>query len=320
MNLFPLLIRYGSFAAAIAGIFAMASVLQTLEAQTPSAIPPPPVTPPEKPYAHSVAGTGIIEALSENVSIGVPAPGLVTQVFVKVDAAVKKGDPLLQLDDRELQAQLVGLRAEVESARAQAAVSAATLTKSRDALARLTGARDVRAFSQDDLSSRQNDVAVATASTAAAESMIAAATARVTQAEMLAARLTVKAPRDGTVLQVNIREGEHAGLTPRAPLLLLGDLSQLQVRIDIDEQNAMRIRPRQRASAYVKGDPTRRLDLQFSRIEPYIIPKVSLTGASTERVDTRVLQVIYTLPLPAGLTLYAGQQMDVFIEEIQEEK
>jgi len=49
------------------------------------------------------------------------------------------------------------------------------------------------------------------------------------------------------------------------------------------------------------------------RIEPYVIPKKSLTGDNTERVDTRVLQVIYRFERPS-FPIYAGQQVDVFIE------
>jgi HlyD family secretion protein len=48
-------------------------------------------------------------------------------------------------------------------------------------------------------------------------------------------------------------------------------------------------------------------------VEPYVTPKTSLTGSSTERVDTRVLQVIYSFDRNA-LPAYVGQQMDVFIE------
>ena len=44
-----------------------------------------------------------------------------------------------------------------------------------------------------------------------------------------------------------------------------------------------------------------------------MLPKKSLTGDSTERVDTRVLQVIYRVDNEA-LPLFVGQQMDVFIE------
>lgn len=315
MSPIALIFRYSTFVAAIAGIVAMIMVLRTLHAQNPAGILPPPVRPAEKPFQHTVAGTGIIEALSENVAIGVPEPGLVMEVFVKVDAVVTKDQPLLKLDDRQIQAELIGLRADVEVARAGVQVAQATRNKTADAVARLQAVKDLRAISQDDVSNRQNDLAVAEAQVKSAAAQAAAAEARVAQAEALMDRLNVRAPRDGTILQVNIRAGEHASLTPKAPAIVLGDLQRLQVRADIDEQNALRIRPGQKAVAYVKGDTATRLPLTYSRIEPYIIPKVSLTGASTERVDTRVLQVIYTLPRPEKMSLYAGQQVDVFIEE-----
>jgi len=43
------------------------------------------------------------------------------------------------------------------------------------------------------------------------------------------------------------------------------------------------------------------------------VPKRSLTGDSTERVDTRVLQVLYRFDR-GDLPVYVGQQMDVFVE------
>jgi hypothetical protein len=49
-------------------------------------------------------------------------------------------------------------------------------------------------------------------------------------------------------------------------------------------------------------------------VEPFVVPKKSLTGDNTERVDTRVLQVIYDCD-PAGRPpLFVGQQVEVFIE------
>jgi HlyD family secretion protein len=49
------------------------------------------------------------------------------------------------------------------------------------------------------------------------------------------------------------------------------------------------------------------------RFEPYVVPKMSLTGDSTERVDTRVLQVIYSFER-GNLPIYIGQQMDIYID------
>lgn len=70
----------------------------------------------------------------------------------------------------------------------------------------------------------------------------------------------------------------------------------------------MKMRPGEFAPAGVVFTP-----LRFVRFESYVIPETSLTGDSTERVDTRVLQVIYSFDRD-DLPIYVGQQMDVYIE------
>jgi HlyD family secretion protein len=96
--------------------------------------------------------------------------------------------------------------------------------------------------------------------------------------------------------------------------MVLGDIDTLQIRADVDEQNAPLVEPGRPAQAFVKGSSRDALPLTFVRIDPFVVPKKSLTGDSTERVDTRVLQVIFNLKKPGGKTLYVGQQVDVYIE------
>ena len=86
----------------------------------------------------------------------------------------------------------------------------------------------------------------------------------------------------------------------------------LKDRADVDEQEAWRVKKGAGAVASVRGDSSHRYNLHFVRFEPYVIPKKNLTGDSTERVDTRVLQVIFALEKNAPV--FAGQQMDVFID------
>jgi len=93
---------------------------------------------------------------------------------------------------------------------------------------------------------------------------------------------------------------------------LMGGTERLNVRADIDEQDAWRVKSGATATASVRGKSAEKLGLHFVRVEPYVIPKRNLTGDSTERVDTRVLQVIFALD--AGAPVYAGQQLDVFID------
>jgi len=314
MNLLSRLIRYGTILAAISGVVMIVAVSRTQAAREMPAAGDPPVPPPQKPYPDAVAATGILEALSENVAIGVPLPGLVTEVFTKVNDSVKTGDPLFKLDDRDLLAEQLSTRAAREVAQAQIAVSESQLAKIEAQLARLTAVTDSRAVSRDDLENRKQDVAVSQAQLAAAKAQLTASEMALKRLTLLIDRLTVRSPRDGNIIQLNIRAGEYAATSPKAPAMIIGQTDELQVRADIDEQNATRIRNGQPAYGYLKGDPKVTFPLEFVRIEPYVIPKVSLTGSSTERVDTRVLQVIYSLKRPTAPPLYVGQQVDVFIE------
>jgi RND family efflux transporter MFP subunit len=262
-----MILKKATFYLAIAGTVVTAVMAARMSATTPMASPP--IEPSPKPYEVSVAASGIIEALSENVSIGVPESALVTKVHVKVWDAVKVGQPLFMLDDREIRAQLAVNEANTT-------VAEATLWRLVDQLKRLQGVNDPRAVSQDEMRTKENDVTVAHA-------QLEAARAQVAQSKIQLERMTILAPRAGTILQVKVRPGEYASATPKDPAMLLGDLDHLQVRADVDEQNAPRLQPGQTATAYVKGDTMQPIELSFVRIEPYVVPKTSLTGSSTER-------------------------------------
>lgn len=265
--------------------------------------PPPPRaqarSPATNPYNEVIAASGIVESVDRNIAVGVPQSGLVLKVFVKVSDHVLKNDPLFELDKRELKAQLLELKANVK-------VSEATLIRLQDQLARLESVKDKRAVSQEDVKTRQNDVKVA-------EAQMMASKALVIQAQKLIERLTVRAPKTGQILQSNIRDGEYASSSSEIPAILLGDIDHLQVRVDIDEQNASRFKADLPAVAFLKNNTQYSIPLKFERIEPYVIPKKSLTGASDERVDTRVLQVIYSFQTPTDYSVFVGQQVDVFI-------
>jgi len=127
-------------------------------------------------------------------------------------------------------------------------------------------------------------------------------------------RLTVRALTDGEILQVDVRPGQFAATAWREPLIVMGDVKRLHVRVDIDENDLPMFEPGAEAIATLKGKPQVRFPLQFVKVEPYVVPKKSLTGDNTERVDTRVLQVFYALPEERPVPVFVGQQMDVFLK------
>ena len=237
-----------------------------------------------------------------------------TKVFVAVGDAVREGDPLLQLDDRDLRAQLVARQAAIPPAEAQMEEQKYRIGDLDTQLKRLKSVRDSRAVSDDDVKRTWYAAEMAKRAMSRFQAALKQVIAQRDETQLLLDRLTVRAPRAGTILQVNIRAGEFALTTGATePLMLLGDMQQLQVRAEVDEVNAPLVAPQRPAVAYLKGNTAQTIPLTFVRIEPYIVPKKSLTGDNNERVDTRVLQIIYRFERPA-FPVYAGQQVDVFIE------
>jgi RND family efflux transporter MFP subunit len=315
MSIFLTILRYLTIVLAIAGVYGITVVSNTIKAAESPMPDAPPQPPPARPYEEMIAANGIIESFEENVTVATPAPGLVTAVPIKVGQAVKKGDLLFQLDDRDLAAQLLGAEAQIAQADAAVQVAQAQLARAQAMFDRLDKIDDKRAITAEDLQSRKDEVNVARTQVLAAEAQKKTAQAAKSSLELLRERLSVKAPRDGTILQLHIRAGEWAGTDPKSPSLILGRTDRLQARVDIDEQNAVRINKNQKATAHIKGDRDHAIPLTLEYIEPYVVPKTSLTGASTERVDTRVLQVIFSFTPPKDFNVYVGQQVDVFIDD-----
>ena len=275
--------------------------------------PPPAESPPTSPYPVTVAAAGIIEAVNENVRIAPPVAGLVTAVYVKVSDHVIQGQPLFQLDDRDLWAQLQTKEDALPPAEARISEQIIHLRDIQDQLRRLDAVKDKRAVSEDELKRKWHEMEGAKRGLIRMRADYQLAQAERNEVKANLERLTIRAPREATILQVNIRAGEYATINSSDPLILMGDTNTLQVRADIDEVNAPQVVPGSAAVAYLKGYTDKSIPLHFDRIEPYIVPKRSLTGDNTERVDTRVLQVIYRFEKPS-FPVYVGQQVDVYIE------
>jgi len=275
----------------------------------------PVAQPAQAPFKSYIGGAGLVEASSNNINIGTGLAGIVKTLFVKVGQTVTAGTPLFDIDDRELKAELQLKEANLAKSRTAVEEAKATL---EDASSQYALVRDVvgieRAVSLDDVQKRRNAELLAKAKLESARAAVTASHADIRATQSNLDRLIVRAPIDGQIMQVNIRPGEfaQAGVLT-TPLIMMGNLDLLYVRVNIDENDAWRFTPQTDAVASMRGNRDMKTALSFVRVEPYVTPKQSLTGASTERVDTRVLQVLYSFRQSA-LPAYVGQQMDVFIE------
>jgi len=265
---------------------------------------------------------------------------------------VSKGQRLFSLDDRELTADLgvkkaavAGAEArlmkledeprpeEIPTAEAKVTEAAALLADARVQVRLIESVTDRRAVKEEDVERRRlnyqaaaarleqakNDLALLKAGAwkpdvDVARADTAQAAAAVRQDEINISRLTVEAPVNGTILQNKVRLGQYAQCGPLAePLMIFGGGKNLHLRTQVDENDAWRVRDGAQAVAHLRGDSQVIYPLEFVRFEPYVVPKASLTGDTTERVDTRVLEVIYRFKDPEA-RVFDGQQMDVYID------
>jgi HlyD family secretion protein len=140
----------------------------------------------------------------------------------------------------------------------------------------------------------------------------------------LLAKYTLKAPVDGVVLAINTAKGNFAstqgsynpyteGYDPTIVMGLPQDF--LAVRCYIDEILIPRMtsQANMQAQMQVRGTATR-IPLEFDRIQPYVTPKIQLSNQRLERVDVRVLPVLFRFKPPKDLNIYPGMLVDVYVE------
>lgn len=312
----------------------------------------PLIPPPLSPYKEYISGEGIVEASSENIYIGTSVNRIVNKVFVKVGDKVKKGDLLICLEDRDLKANLDTQEASYNSAKAKLqrltefprpedlSTAAANLKSAKAELdlaksqyEMVLGLSDPRAISATESSRRLFNYQQAEAKWQQAEADYGKTKAGTWKPDLEIARLEVQeaeanlrriktdmertcidSPINATVLQVKIHEGEFPPVdSQRMPMMILGDTDELYLRVSINQLDIPYFNEKAEATAYLQGDARVQFPLEFVRIEPYLVGKQNLTNEITEKVDTRVLPIIYRIK-NGNHRLIVGQQMDVFIQ------
>ena len=299
----------------IAAVFMVWRSLPNREPQTATLTPP--TTPKEQRDSGSVAGSGVVEPSSELIDIGTPLSGVVEQLYVTAGQQVSAGTPLFRIDTREARAALEQAEAQARSGVQGIAAAQTRLRVAQNQLALFRGVSDARAISRLELVDREGAVADARAQLALAQAQSSEARAGVERARVDIARRTVRAPATAQVLQVRIRVGEFASSGTgqggtQDPLLTMGITIPLNVRVDIDESEIARIDIGKRAVISARGNASAKVSASFVRAEPQVVAKKSLTNSANERVDVRVLQLIYQLPAQ-DTGLFVGQQIDAFL-------
>lgn len=144
-------------------------------------------------------------------------------------------------------------------------------------------------------------------------------------ASALLSKYTLRAPNDGIVMAINPAIGSYVSAQGAYdtytqgmdPVLVLGSPhSYLNVRCYVDEILVPRLPApgKMKAQMSVRGSNVK-LPLEFVRMQPIVSPKIELSDQRLERVDVRVLPVIFRIEIPKDVNLYPGLLVDVYIGE-----
>lgn len=275
----------------------------------------PPRVPAQLASKGRVAGAGVVEPSSETIQIGTAVSGLVTRLLVQPGDYVSKGQLLFKVDDRTARAQLRQAEATIVQARAaigEAQNAQATAARQLNLYRNVT---DSAAVSRAEVIGAEGAASAAGERLRLAQAQLEAAQASANAARTQIDLLAVRAPIQGEILSVNIRPGEFVstqGGNNSTPFIEMGETRPLYVRIDIDEDQAPRVALGPSAFVSPRGAAEQQVKASFVRAEPQVVPKRSLTNSAAERVDVRVLQVLYRMPDTDGL-FRVGQQVDAFI-------
>lgn len=303
----------------------------------------------EKDYV--AASPGRVEPRSGEIRLGATYLGRVEEVLVQVDDKVEEGELLLRLDDAEARAKLASAETEAEALRedrekafasgredvrkaedaiysAERAVTGARIELDYAISARRTGTGSENAVSDarrrlkdaHDRLERERIAYVKAQSKAnlpapsRAESAVSAARAEVRMAEALLDKTRIRAPIAGTILQVNAKQGEIVAPSPDLPLVVLGDMSVVRVKAEVDEGDVGKISVNQRAYVTSISRPGERFEGRVTNIAPTLGAARIGPRGPLRASDVEVMEVTIELQGTAS-ALKPGMRVDAFFRK-----
>lgn len=298
----------------------------------------------------AASATGRVEPVSGEIRMGAAAPGRVAELFVAANDVVKKGDLLVRLDDDDIVSKIAAARAEasvrvrereeetatglgIDRRKAEDALAASeralyaahqsfdglfdSVDKKRPDDAARDAAYEKVTKAEADVDAKRKELLTLTEregmpDSQRLESSLAAARAELASYEVALERMRIRAPIDGTVLNVLAKVGEFATPSPENALVVVGDISSLNVRAEVEERDADKIRVGQ--NVVVKSDayPDKSFTGKVTTVSKSLAaPRIAARGPRRP-VDVEVIEAV--ISLEGSPPLLTGMRVDVFFE------
>jgi len=218
----------------------------------------------------TVTATGNLEPINR-VDVGSELSGIIESVLVDYNERVTAGQVLVTLDTSKLMAQVVKSRAALVSARAKVIETEATIKEAKNALNRLITVRarsGGKAVSEQDIDAAEAALARANAGKAVAEASVSQALATLDADETDLSKAKIRSPINGVVLVRSVEPGQTVAASLQAPILftLAENLTQMELRVDVDEADVGLVKEGQAATFTVDAYPERKFPAQIRQV------------------------------------------------------
>jgi macrolide-specific efflux system membrane fusion protein len=249
----------------------------------------------------AVTATGVLEA-SQYVDIGTQVSGILKKIAVQIGQTVQKGDLLAQIDPTLFRAQVIQEQANLKDLTARLASAKATLKLATQRFERNRNLVKSDAVSIDEVNFSEAEFERSKAAIDAINAQIEKAQGSLDAAAANLGFTKISAPIDGTVIQIQAREGQTLNATQTAPILFrLADMATMTVKAQVSEADVQRIRPG--ASVYFTslGDPETKHEGKVRGMEP----------SPTTTTPPIFYNTLFDVPNP-GLALMPSMTAQVF--------
>ena len=297
----------------------------------------------------AASAPGRVEPAGGEIRMSAQVPGRVADVLVGVNDKAGAGELLIRLADEDLAARVNAARAEVavrkrdrdnenvskaaqdrRTAEDKLADGEQKLSFAREDLDRAlklkrngTGtatevdkARDTVAKAGDQLEQARTNLRKAMSNDAPAptrqEAALAAARAELSLAEAALERTRIRAPSNGSILQLNARVGETVAPSPENLLVVLGDVTSLRVRAELEERDIGKVRVGQGAVVRSDAFPGKDFEGSVSSLARSLGPSRLGQRGPRRPTDIDVLEMF--IDLTGQPPLLPGMRVDVFLK------
>jgi HlyD family secretion protein len=297
-----------------------------------------------------IAGAGRVEPYSEEIRIGSELDGRLKRVPVEEGQEVRAGQILAELDNGDYAARVALAKASVAersavvdrlvngSRREERAESKASVREAEVIVENAKLERDRRegllgrgAISRTEFDTADREYRVALArleavrerhvvvddqtrpeDLARAKAELAGAQARLVESEALLAKTILRSPITGIILRKKLKTGESVSSKGDPPIVTLGEVNRLRIRVDVDENDVAKVRLGQAAWATATAYGDRKFTGKVVQIGQALGRKNIRTDEPSERVDVKILETLVELDRDQRLPI--GLRVDAFIQ------